>query len=63
MGLLMMKPNQGLDVLEEHLETGAVAPVIDACYPLAETPEALRRLGDGRAKGKLVIAISSDAGD
>ncbi len=34
---------------------GAVAPVIDRTYPLEHTPEAMRRLGEGRAKGKLVI--------
>lgn len=31
--------------------------VIDRCYPLSETPRALRRPGEGRAKGKLVIVM------
>jgi len=57
MGLLAVKVNQGLDVLEDHFRSGAVVPVIDKRYPLSETPEALRRLGEGRAKGKLVIVV------
>lgn len=56
MGLLAVEVNQGLDVLEGHFQSGAVVPVIDRRYPLSETPEALRRLGEGRALGKLVIA-------
>ncbi len=55
MGLFMAKVNQGLDVLEEHLASGAVVPAIDQTYPLSAAPEAMRRLGEGRAKGKLVI--------
>jgi NADPH:quinone reductase-like Zn-dependent oxidoreductase len=57
MGVLAVKGNQDLDVLEDHFRSGAVVPVIDQRYPLSETPEALRRLGNGRAKGKLVIAV------
>ncbi|MFH2006248.1 MAG: NAD(P)-dependent alcohol dehydrogenase [bacterium] len=60
MGLLALKVNQGLDVLEDHFRSGAVVPVIDRCYPLRETPEALRRLGEGRAQGKLVITVGSE---
>jgi len=55
MGLFVVKVNQGLDVLEEYLASGAVVPAIDQTYPLSATPEAMRRLGEGRAKGKLVI--------
>ena len=57
MGILALQVNQGLDVLEEHFASGAVVPVIDRCYPLAETPAALRRLGEGRALGKLIITM------
>jgi NADPH:quinone reductase-like Zn-dependent oxidoreductase len=44
-------------VLRTMMETGSIAPVIDRCYPLSETPEALRYLEQGHARGKVVITI------
>jgi NADPH:quinone reductase-like Zn-dependent oxidoreductase len=44
-------------VIKELLETGKVKPVIDRCYPLNETPEAIRYLETGRARGKVVITV------
>lgn len=44
-------------VLKELVESGKVAPVIDRTYPLAETPEAIRYLQGGHAKGKIVITL------
>jgi len=49
--------NKDLVVLKELIETGKIMPVIDRTYPLAETPEAFRYLGDGHAQGKVVIAV------
>ena len=43
--------------LTELLEAGAIAPVIDRRYTLAEVPDALRYLDAGLAQGKLVITI------
>lgn len=57
MGMLMVKVNQGLEILEEHFQSGSLVPAIDRTYSLGETPEALRRLGEGRAQGKLVITF------
>ena len=59
MGLLIWKPNQKEDMvfLIDLLETGKVAPVIDRSYPLAEVPEALRRLKEGDVQGKVVITM------
>jgi len=52
------KPNkEDLLTLKEMIEAGKVAPVIDRVYPLAETAAALRHLEEGRARGKVVIAI------
>jgi NADPH:quinone reductase-like Zn-dependent oxidoreductase len=31
--------------------------VIDRTYPLAEVPQAIRRLQDGEARGKIAITI------
>ena len=46
-----------LVVIRELLEAGKVVPVIDRCYPLSEASEALRYLGQGHAKGKVVITV------
>jgi NADPH:quinone reductase-like Zn-dependent oxidoreductase len=38
-------------------EARKIVPVIDRSYPLREVPDALRYLGEGRVKGKIVITI------
>jgi NADPH:quinone reductase-like Zn-dependent oxidoreductase len=43
--------------LKELLEAGKVKPVIDRQYPLNEAAEALRYLGEGHARGKIVITV------
>jgi NADPH:quinone reductase-like Zn-dependent oxidoreductase len=62
LGILAIKVNQDLDVIESQLRSGAVVPVIDKRYPLSETPRALWQLGEGRAKGKLVIVVPGEDG-
>jgi NADPH:quinone reductase-like Zn-dependent oxidoreductase len=44
-------------VLRDLIESGAVRPVIDRCYPLSETVEAFRYLEAGHTQGKVVITI------
>lgn len=48
---------EDLDVLRELLEAGKVKPVIESRYELSELPEALRHVGAGHAKGKVVISV------
>lgn len=56
-----MKPNQtDLAFLKARLESGKVVPVIDRCYPLSETAEAIRYLETGHAKGKVVITVAQN---
>jgi NADPH:quinone reductase-like Zn-dependent oxidoreductase len=43
--------------LKELIEAGKLKPVIDRSYPLGETSEAMKYLGEGQARGKLVIKI------
>ena len=38
-------------------KAGKVKPIIDRCYPLAETADAFRYLEEGHAKGKIVISV------
>ncbi|MFC1524590.1 NAD(P)-dependent alcohol dehydrogenase [Thermodesulfobacteriota bacterium] len=58
MGILGAKANKDLAVMIEMMESGKVVPVIDKQYPLSEVPEALRYLGAGHAKGKVVITVA-----
>jgi NADPH:quinone reductase-like Zn-dependent oxidoreductase len=44
----------------ELCEAGKVVPVVDRRYPLSEVPEALRYLGAGLAKGKVVITVDQN---
>jgi NADPH:quinone reductase-like Zn-dependent oxidoreductase len=46
-----------LDALADLLGSGAVTPAIEATYPLAGTPEAIRRFRDDHARAKLVITV------
>jgi NADPH:quinone reductase-like Zn-dependent oxidoreductase len=56
--LLAVHQNRGdLVFLSELFEAGKVVPAIDRLYPLSEVPEALRYVGEGRAKGKVVITL------
>jgi NADPH:quinone reductase-like Zn-dependent oxidoreductase len=43
--------------LAELCREGKVTTVIDRRYPLSEVPEALRYLGEGHARGKVVINV------
>ena len=48
---------EDLRVLQELLDAGKVTPVIDRCYELSEAPEALSYLGEGHARGKVIITV------
>lgn len=43
--------------LKELLEAGKIVSVIDRCYPLNETTEAIRYLEERHARGKVVITV------
>jgi NADPH:quinone reductase-like Zn-dependent oxidoreductase len=51
-------PNRAdLLVLKGLLEAGKVTPVIDGVYPLSRTPEAIGHVGEGHARGTVVITV------
>lgn len=57
-GNLMAHSNVGdLAFVSELAENGQVKPVIDRCYPLPEAADAMRYLGEGHARGKVVITM------
>ncbi|MFA9429476.1 NAD(P)-dependent alcohol dehydrogenase [Egicoccus sp. AB-alg2] len=49
--------HQDLAVLTELAEAGKIAPVIDRVYPLADAATAIQHVADGRARGKVVLAV------
>jgi len=46
-----------LEVLRELLESGKVTSVIDRRHELSEVADALRYLGEGHARGKIVLTV------
>jgi len=46
-----------LVVLKELIEAGKICPAIDRTYPLSEGAEAVRYLGSGQARAKVVITM------
>ena len=54
----LARPNAAdLLVLKEMIEAGTVTPLIGARYPLSDVPDAMRELGSGHGRGKVVITI------
>lgn len=56
MGMAQAK-QEDLVFVKELLESGKVVSVLDRCYPLSETAEAIRYLEEGHARGKVVITV------
>jgi NADPH:quinone reductase-like Zn-dependent oxidoreductase len=54
----LSKPRgEDLVVLQELLEAGKLTPVIDRTFPLSETAEAIRYVGERSTQGKTVITV------
>jgi NADPH:quinone reductase-like Zn-dependent oxidoreductase len=56
-GVSAKRSQKDLVILKELLEAGKIVPVIDKRYSLNEAAEALRYLGEGHARGKVVITM------
>src|SRR6266480_4155498 len=57
-GMILAELNKDdLAALGTLMQSGKVIPVIDRRYRLSETPEALRYLEQGHARGKVVISV------
>jgi NADPH:quinone reductase-like Zn-dependent oxidoreductase len=46
-----------LETLRELLQAGKLTPAIDRTYPLSEIADALAYLGEGHARGKIVVTV------
>ena len=62
LGFSMSDKKNSMALLQDLLEAGTLTPVIDRTYPLAEVPEAIRYLEEGRAQGKVVISVRAAEG-
>jgi NADPH:quinone reductase-like Zn-dependent oxidoreductase len=63
MGLMIYKPNPAdLERLAALAVEGKLVPVIDSVHSLERTADAMRRLADGHALGKVVVSIDAEAG-
>ena len=58
--LVVQTASKDLIYITELIESGKVKLVIDKRYSLSETAEALRYLGEGHAKGKVVITVNQN---
>src|SRR5688572_20403064 len=58
MRVLAVRPNtEDVDFMKDLIEAGKVTPVIDKTHPLSEVPEAIGYVGEGHARGKVVISV------
>ena len=53
----LVQNQKDLVFMKELLESGKVVPVIDGCYPLSKTAEALWYFEKEHAQGKVVITV------
>lgn len=48
---------EDLAFLQKLVEEGEITPVIDRCYELSRVPEAMNYMGEGHARGKIVVRV------
>jgi NADPH:quinone reductase-like Zn-dependent oxidoreductase len=58
--LSLVHKQEDLAFLRGLLESGKVKPVVDGCYPLGRTEEAMRYFEEAHAKGKVVITMAEN---
>ena len=56
--LMTKLSKEDLSTLRDLMAAGEVTPIIDRCYHLSETSEAVRYLEEGHARGKVVITLA-----
>lgn len=48
---------QDMETLRQLIEAGQIRPVVERTYPLDETADALQYIGEGHARGKIVLTM------
>jgi NADPH:quinone reductase-like Zn-dependent oxidoreductase len=56
--VVLLKQNKGLSYLNDMFTARKLTAVVDGPFRLEELPEAMRYYGDGKQKGKVVIAVA-----
>lgn len=57
--VVALKTNKDLGYINALFEAGKIKPVLDGPFSLSEAPQAIQLFGEGRHKGKVIIAIDS----
>lgn len=60
-GIAAKNSREDLMAVKELVEAGAIKPVIDKQFTLEQTPDAMRLIGTGHARAKLVINVIPEA--
>ena len=55
--IVALKPNHDLDYINDLYETKGLKFVIDGPYPLSDVPQAIKRFGEAKHIGKVVISV------
>lgn len=58
LGLLIARPNEGLDRLGDRLDDHTLSPVVDRRFTLEAVPDAFRYYEAGRFVGKIVVTVA-----
>ena len=58
MHILALRSNKNLDDLAPLLSSSALKPVIDGPYALEDAPRLIRRFGEGKHTGKVVLEVA-----
>lgn len=58
--VVALRPNKDLGYMTELAEAGKVKPVIDSTYRLSDLAAAMRRFGEARHKGKIIVTMDRD---
>ena len=56
-GVMSIESVADLDAMTERIESGAVRPVIDRVFPLADAADALRHIARGHGTAKTVLRV------
>jgi NADPH:quinone reductase-like Zn-dependent oxidoreductase len=59
LSLISKERHKDLLTLRDLIEAGKLTPVIDRTYSLRDAPQAIRYLGQGHARGKVVLTVSN----
>jgi NADPH:quinone reductase-like Zn-dependent oxidoreductase len=55
--LVSVTTTASLALVTERVDAGALRPVVDATFPLEHAADAVRRVGTGRVRGKVVLEL------